>query len=377
MVGVDLETPQERLTMRRFYTGLVCMALAGCKTGGATEPEAQPPATPVEIGTVALATIRDTSDYIATLRSRRSVTLRPQVEGQVARILAHSGDAVHRGQLLMQIDPARQFHTVASTKASAASKEAALKYAEQAYDRVRNLFGSGAASQQELDQARSTFETCKADVETLGAQVREGEVQLHYFSIVAPEDGVVGDMPVREGDYVTPLSILTTVDQNGELEIYVSVPVERASALQVGMPIELTDDTGKVVGQSHVTFISPQVAEDTQSILVKASIENGAGLLRTSQFVRARVIWSQHRGPAVPTSAIKRFNGQSFVFAAVKKGSQLTAEQRPVTLGPVDGAQYPVLKGIAEGEGFVLSGLQKLHDGSPIAPRSATPGTKG
>ncbi len=367
---------------RSSLPSLLLLALAACKTGGAAEPEVAQPPTPVELGQVAVADIRETSDYIATLRSRRSVTLRPQVDGQVARIAVHSGEAVRKGQLLMQIDPARQTHTVASQKATAAAKEAARAYAGQEYARVKNLYANGAASEAELDQAKSGYASAEADLAALSAQVRESEVQLRYFSVAAPEDGVVGDVPVREGDYVTPLSVLTTVDQNQELEIYLSVPVERASALALNMPLELTDDTGKVVGQSRVTFISPQVAEDTQSVLVKAVLQNtgagDAGLLRTSQFVRARVVWSEHRGPAVPASAIKRFNGQTFVFAAVKKGSTLTAEQRPVTLGPVDGAQYPVLGGLAAGEGIVLSGLQKLHDGSPIAPVAPkTEGTKG
>ena len=359
--------------MRRLgAAGLLLVASVACKTGGAVEPDLVP-VTTVELGTIQMSTIRETSEYIATLRSRRSVTLRPQVEGQVARILAHSGETVHRGQLLMQIDQSRQSHTVASERASAAAKETALSYAKQAYDRVRSLFAGGAASQQELDQAKSAFESAKADVDALGAQVRESEVQLRYFSIEAPEDGLVGDIPVREGDYVTPLTILTTVDENKELEIYVSVPVERASALKIGMEIQLTDDTGVVVGDSHVTFISSEVDEGTQSVLVKAMLQNGAGLLRTSQFVRARVVWSERQGPALPVGAVKRFNGQTFVFAAVRKDNQLVAEQRPVTLGPVDGTLYPIEKGLSIGDSVVVSGLQKLHDGSPITQAPSTP----
>jgi len=345
------------------------LLLAACAQAGAEKPgEGAEPPVAVEIAPVQLATIRDSSEYVATLKSRRSVTLRPQVDGQVAKILVKSGDVVRRGALLMQIDPSRQFHTVSSQKANAVSKLAALNYAKQEYQRVAALFKGGAASQQELDLARSSLDSATADFEALGAMVRESEVQLRYFSIVAPEDGVVGDIPVREGDYVSPQTKLTTVDQNQQLELYVSVPVERSGDLRPGMLVQLLDDQGRTVADCHVSFISPQVDEDTQSVLLKAVVDNLHGELRTAQFIRARVVWSERQGPVLPFAAVKRFNGQAFAYAAEEKDGGLVAEQRPVTLGPIDGSLYPVLHGLAAGERIVVAGAQKLHDGSPIAP---------
>ncbi len=348
---------------------LVALALppVACNGAEATSPASADAPTPVELAPVQVATIRDSSEYVATLKSRRSVTLRPQIEGQVAKILVKSGDGVKRGALLMQIDPSRQFHTVSSQKATAVSKLAALNYAKQAYQRVESLFQGGAASQQEVDLAKSALDSAMADFEALGAQVREGEVQLRYFSILAPEDGVVGDIPVREGDYVNQQTMLTTVDQNQQLELYVSVPIERTSELHAGMTIELLDSDGRALGECRAGFISPQVEEATQSVLVKATVDNLKGALRTSQFVRAKVVWSEHQGPVIPFSAVKRFNGQTFAFAAIEKDGKLAAKQRPVQLGPIDGSRYPVLGGLAAGDRVVVSGVQKVHDGSPLA----------
>jgi RND family efflux transporter MFP subunit len=342
--------------------------LAGCQPSAATEPQTVPPVS-VEIATVAAARIRSSSDYIATLKSRHSVTLRPQVDGLLTRIAVHSGDRVTRGQLLMQIDPSRQQHTLASQKAGAVSKQAARDYAEQELVRVQKLFAIGAASQQELDQAKSARQTAEAEVDALGAQVHEDEVRLKYFSVLAPEDGVVGDIPVREGDYVSPASgtLLTTVTENQELELYLSVPIERAGELKLGLALELTDDTGRALGESHVAYISSEVQPDTQSVLVKAAVPNQAGDLREAQFVRAKLVWSEGTGPVLPATAVKRFNGQTFAFAAVEKAGHLIAEQRPILLGPLDGAAYPIEKGLAVGESVVVAGIQKLHDGSTIA----------
>jgi RND family efflux transporter MFP subunit len=355
---------------RWTYTGVAALvSLLGCQLGGAAEPQAQPPVL-VEVAKVALASVRDTSDYLATLKSRGTVTLRPQVDGLITHIAVHSGQVVKRGALLMQIDPARQQHTLASQRAGAISKKAALDYADQELGRVQRLFAIGAASQQELDQAKSAHETTQAELEALGAQVRENEVRLQYFSVLAPEDGVVGDIPVREGDHVSTISetLLTTVTANRDLELYVSVPVEKAAGLKSGLRLELTDVTGRSIGESRVSYVSSEVQPDTQSVLVKGVIPNPTGELREAQVVHARLVWSEGQGPVLPVGAIKRFNGQAFAFAAVARDGHLIAEQRAIQLGPVDGASYPIEKGLAIGETIVVSGVQKLHDGSLIAP---------
>src|SRR5437870_4132183 len=119
------------------------------------------------------------------MKSRRSILLQPQVDGQLTRIFVKAGDRVSAGQPLMQIDPARQRATVSSAQASRASRVATLNYAKQAYERAQRLFEGGAVSKQELDQAHSNFESAKADVEALGAQIRQSEVQLDYYHIVA------------------------------------------------------------------------------------------------------------------------------------------------------------------------------------------------
>src|SRR2546425_6307957 len=88
-------------------------------------------------------------------------------------------------------------------------------------------------SKQSLDEAQTALEAVEAQVKALEAQVREQQVQLHYYGVLAPTSGVVGDIPVRVGDRVTPSTLLTTVDQPGDLEAYIKVPVERARELRL------------------------------------------------------------------------------------------------------------------------------------------------
>src|SRR5206468_6698614 len=106
----------------------------------------------------------------------------------------------------------------------------------------------------------------------------------------APMAGIVGDIPVHVGDRVTTTTLLTTVDKPGNLEAYVQVPVERAADLKMGKEVEILDDQRKIVAKGKITFISPQVDSQTQTILAKATVPNDKGLLRTAQYVHARVL---------------------------------------------------------------------------------------
>jgi RND family efflux transporter MFP subunit len=351
-------------------------ALAGCGKGDAAQRSGRPP-TAVALETLQNTQLRDSTEYVATLKSRRSIVLQPQVDGQLTKIFVKSGDTVQPDQPIMQIDPAKQRASVTSVQATQASRQATLNYAKQAFERAERLYEGGAVSQQELDQARSNFHTAQAEVSALGAQVRENQVQLDYYRITAPAHGVVGDIPVRVGDHVTPATQLTTIDENGLLEAYISVPVEKARGLALGMPVELLLADGTLIGEGQITFISPQVNEQTQSVLLKTVVQNADNSLRAAQFVRARVIWSTHQGLLVPATALLRLNGQAFVFVAEEKDHQLVARQRPISLGELGKKGYPVLAGLSPGERIVTGGVQKLADGAPISAAATPPGDGG
>lgn len=342
---------------------------AGCSAGGPQQKGAPPPAS-VQIATLHPTKVSDYTEYIATLKSRRSILLQPQVEGQLTKIFVKSGAVVEAGTPLMQIDPARQAASVASAQASGASQHATLNYAKQAYERAQRLYEGGAVSKQELDQAKATYESAQAEGHALGAQLRSSEVQLDYYRILAPAHGVVGDIPVRVGDHVTPATQLTTLDENGLLEAYVSVPVERAAQLRADLEIQLVDSTGQAVSDGKVSFVSPQVNEETQTVLVKAFVPNDSGALRASQFVRARVVWSTHDGILVPALAVARINGQTFVYLAQKEGGKLVAKQKPVALGELQNGSYVAKSGLVDGDRLIVAGTQRIGDGAPIADRA-------
>lgn len=350
---------------------IAAMNLA-CTSNGAQNPQAAGPvAMAVKVIEARPVSIRDAGEYVATLKSRDSTVIMPQVEGQITDIFVHSGDRVQAGSALMEIDPLKQQATVRSQESARAAQQANLQWAKQQYDRTQSLFQAGVVSRQDLDQAKATFDSAEAQMDSLDAQVKEQEVQLHYFKVVAPRGGIIGDIPVRVGDRVTTSTQLTTIDQPGSLEVYVYVPVERSRELRMEMPVQVVDSNGHALADSRVSFISPQVDNSTQTVLVKARVANGNDALRQSQFVRARVIFGTHENPQVPILAVSRLAGQYFAFVAEpQKGGSFVARQKPLKVGQTVGNDFEVQDGLKPGDKVIVSGTQFLLDGAPVIPQS-------
>lgn len=352
-----------------FSGALVLVLAAGCdRTSDAAEPPAGGPPIPVEIATVLPSTLRESSDYLGTLRSRRSVRVQPLAEGWITDIAVESGARVQPGTLLMRIDARRQIAAVRGESATRTARAAELAYQRQQYRRMQQLLSSGGASRQELEQARSALVAAEAAVAGQTQQVRAAQVELRYHAVTAPEAGTVGDIPVRVGDLVTPETLLTTIDQNDVLEAYVGVPAERIPRLHLGLPVEIRDRPDGAPTVTRISFVAPRVS-GAQTVLVKTKVANPANRLRNGQVIRARVLWSERQGPAVPVLAVQLLNGQYFVWTVREApDGGLLAEQRAVYVGPILGQVHPVLEGLAVGERVVVAGMQKLRPGARVAP---------
>lgn len=360
--------------VRALTAVVAALCLAGC---GSAAPEGAAPGGPggmppmgVEVATLTDGDVEQASEFIGTVKSRRSVTVQPQVEGFVTRIRVSSGDRVRTGAVLMEIDAGRQEAAVATLQAQRGAREADLAYWRQQSARLKTLLDAGAVSQQEFDQADSTVKSGEAQLAALDQQIREQNVELGYHRVQAPAGGVIGDIPVRVGDRITQSSMLTTIDDNQGLEVYLQVPIQQAPDLKLGLPVRLVDDAGVTLREAAITFIAPSVDPTTQSVLAKAALDRADGL-RRDQYVRARVVWRSTRGLTIPLVAVTRVNGRFFVFTAEKDGQTTIARQRAVDLGPLVGNDYIVLKGLTAGQQLIVSGVQKIGDGAPVAPTPA------
>ncbi len=340
--------------------------LAGCGAKAPAGNAAAPQAMAVQAQVVASQKLTDSTEYLAILKSRLSATINPQVEGQITKIFVKSGDRVNAGAPLLQLDPLKQEATVNSQESARVAQEANVRLAKVNLERATKLQDAGVISKADFDNAQTNYDTAVAQLKSLEQQVKQQQVELHYYQVSAPMSGIVGDIPVRVGDRVGVTTLLTTVDEPGALEAYIYVPANRSKDLRLDLPVKLLDQAGAVLAQSHITFVSPQVDTDTQTVLAKAAVTNANTKLRISQQVRAQIAWGTHNGPVVPVLAVQRLSGEFFLFVAVKEGSGTVARQRAVKLGEIVGNDYAVLEGIKPGDHIIVSGAQFLQDGAPV-----------
>jgi len=367
-------------TVLKRILGLGCFVLIGLAATGCRQKPAAPAgagmqAMPVQTVAVTLAPVAQSSEYVATIKSRRSATLQPMVQGNLTQIRVHSGDQVKAGQVMMEIDPRLQLATVAAARATELQKKALFDYNTIEVERQRKLFEAGVTSRDAYDQARQSYENTKADYQSAVELRKTQQEQLAYYSIRAPFDGVVGDIPVHVGDFVTPATVpasfLTTVDENKDLEAYIYVPTERSGQVRKGLVVQLTDNNGKVLETSKIDFLSAEVDSTLQGILVKAPVHSTPEMLRTAQLVKARIVWSTTPMAVIPVLAVIRQGGQSFVFVAQQQNGHYVAHQTAVTLGDTVGNSYSISSGLTAGDRVIVSSTQFLVNDMPILPLGA------
>ena len=389
---------------------------AGCRRGGPPPGMAGgPQAVPVQLATVDATTLRDSSEFVGTLEAKRSVVLRPETDGRISQIFVQSGTRVNAGTKIAQLKPQRQperkkaevssataninaanaakSNTERELEALKAEKKAAkaeLDLQNTELERITSLVEDGALARQALDRVKRDLALAQSEVQAAekrisaaqarldqaAAQLQQAKADLKVISeeveetlIVAPFPGIVGDVPVKVGDFVSQGDSITSLTQNQVLDLRLAVPIEREANLRVGLPVQLFDSQGKLLrSNGRISFVSPTVNTDSQTILAKASFNNADGRLRNGQFVRATLVWNQRPNAlTIPANAIV-FEGDSrFVYVA-QAGEPLTVKQQSVQLGVLQRDRAEVKQGLNPGDRIVISGIQKLADGAPIAP---------
>jgi RND family efflux transporter MFP subunit len=347
-------------------------AVMGCHGAEATA-QATPPLA-VTVLRLMEKPINDEDEYLASLTSRRSITLYAQVSGYIRQIPSKPGDRIRQGALLIEIEPGQQAATLKSLAATLETRKATRDFAVHNDESSKNLVASGLLSDLEYQQRRSQRAAAEADVKVAEAQMQAQAELLRYYRITAPSDGTLGDVPVKIGDYVTPQTRLTSVDQDNLVEAYIYVPITKAAAIQAETRVALLAEDGQVICEEKPSFVSPEVNVDTQTILVKSMCPND-GRLRSAQVLKARMIWSRRPRLTVPTVDVIRQAGQYFVFVVeASPDGTLVARQKPISVGAIQGNDFVVTGGLSAGVEIVGSSIQKVHDGSvvtrlPIEPQ--------
>ncbi|BBD68971.1 RND family efflux transporter MFP subunit [Nostoc commune NIES-4072] len=377
---------------------------------------AQPQGVRVKISTVQSGIIEESSDFIASLKSQRSVTLQPRIQGQVTQIFVKPGDPVVQGAAILQVDPTSQASangsnavpqgflvqlenaraTLKSLEAQRPSYVANVQFYQQNYEKFVTLAQEGAVSRQTRNQFGDRLANAKANLDVIDSRIQaqranilqaEKTLQqaninipnqqgnLQSDKITAPFSGTVGKIAVKVGAKVNTSTQLVNIAQNRPLEVNISVPLQQGPQLRKGMPVEVMNTQGQKLGRSRVFFIAPTASNETQGILIKALFDNPNGQLHADQLVRARVFWNQRPGILIPTTAMTRIGGDTFVYVVETETSpqgvsQQVARQKRVKLGEIKDNNYQVIEGLQPEDKVIISGLLNLRDGVAIVPET-------
>lgn len=388
-------SPTTRRTLWTTAAALTALAAAAAMVAygmPSTAAEAAPSATaaaaiPVSVSTVAQHQITAWDEFSGRLEAVQRVDLRSRVAGAVQAVHFREGALVHRGDLLITIDPAPSAAEVERSAAQVAAAQARLTQASSDNDRAKRLWDDHAIAQRELDERGNALREAQANLRAAQAALQATQLNLGYTQVRAPVSGRVGKLEVTVGNLVAAgpgAPVLTTLVSVSP--IYASFDADErivAKALkslgtQAGsggrnalerIPVQMGTADGTdtpLVGK--LQLVDNQVDTRSGTVRVRAVFDNADGTLMPGQFARLRMGQAQNQ-PALLISerAVGTDQDKKFVLVV---GADNTVAYREVQLGGTAGGLRIVNKGLEAGERLVVNGLQRVRPGALVTPQS-------
>jgi membrane fusion protein, multidrug efflux system len=332
---------------------------------------------PVLTATVAQRDVPVWLEGLGNVSAFYTVTVKPQVGGQIVDVLFKEGQHVKKGDVLVQIDPRPFAIALQSAQAAFARDEANLKNGQLNMDRYKTLSDQKLiATQQYTDQVASVAQL-QAQVQADQAQIGAANLNVVYARITSPIDGVTGVRLVDPGNVVQPSDTtgLVVVTELDPIAVLFTLPQDDLPAITKGMSggaltVEARSRDGdKVLGQGKLSVIDNQINEATSTVRLKAIFDNPTLALWPNQFVKARLHIST-RKQAIVVPAVVIQHGPQGTFAYVV-GADSVATMRPVTVDAVQGETAIVSRGLQPGDEVVVEGQAQIRPGSKVATKPA------
>ena len=312
------------------------------------------------------------SEYVGRVESIQSVSVKPQISGEIAKVCFKEGSVVKAGQLLFQIDPKQYEATVQLRKAELQQAEANLVTAEKYYKRV-TAASERAVSATDRDTAEGSFLQAKAAVAQAKAALKLAQIDLGYCRITSPITGKIGKALYTKGNYVTPsITELASIVQMDPIRV--SYPLPDRDYLD---QLSLFKEDGSIYNTSLILsngekynvpgkrdFENNRVDQTTGTIMMRLRFANKEGMLIPGEMVRVftKPVKS-HIVNAVPQTAVMADEQGDYVYVI---NADNTARQARVTLGREFGELREVTSGVEAGENVAVAGLQRLRPGAKV-----------
>lgn len=339
---------------------------------------------PVAIGAVTRRDVPIFLDGLGTVQAFNTVTVRPQVSGQLVSVAFDEGQEVKKGELLAQIDPRSFDAQLQQAQAQKAQAEAQLNTARRDLQRFRELVGDGYVSKQQLDTQAQTVAQLEAAVKASEAAVQNARISQGFARITAPISGITGLRLVDVGNLVDAGTSggLVVVTQIRPISVVFTLPEQSLGDIRAaggqGLPVLAYDrDNARKLARGELTVIDNQIDQSTGTIRLKATFANDDKALWPGQFVNMRLlVRTEANGLVIPANAVQRGPDGDFVYAVGKndKGEAI-AEKRDIKVARNDNGMALVASGLNDGERIVTDGQYRLQPGSKIREASDEPVT--
>jgi multidrug efflux system membrane fusion protein len=366
--------------------------ISGCtKSGGSSGAQSAPPPSQVNVAQVIERRVQDWDEFTGRFQAVESVEIRPRVSGYIDEVAFKEGGLVKRGDLLFVIDPRPYKADADHASADVKRFKTALELAQIELTRVQRLRDSGAVSEEELDERKSTVSQAQANVSGAEATLESASLNLNFTHVVSPISGRVGRAEVTRGNLVTGGlnggTLLTSVQSTDPIYVYfegdeqaylrynqMARAGERPSSRDVQNPVRigLANEEG-FPHMGAMNFVDNQVNSQTGTIRARAVLDNREGLFTPGLFARVQLLGSgEYSAILIDDSAVNTDQNQKYVLVL---GPNNQIEYRRIKPGRmIDGLRI-VREGLKAGDVIVVSGTQRIHPGVTVAPQKVKMGT--
>lgn len=344
---------------------LLAGTLSACSGGSEARPGSEGARqAPVDVTVAERDSLVVVIPSVGSLEANARVNLTAEVAGAVTGIFVTEGDTVRQGEILIRLNDRKLEAEVQRAEAALARMRTEEENLRKQVERNDRLLSQGAISEQAYDDLRTSWEAAQARLQEARAELNVAREELADARVRAPFSGRVGERQVDMGDYVTPGDPMILLVNDDPLEIDFSVPERYVGRLALGKTVAVTVQSQPDREFSgRVYFVSPVVDPINRTVKLKARVPNPIGELRAGQFASVTLeLETRPDALLVPEQAVVPRREGSVIY--VVEGG--LARARQVSLGARRRGQVQITAGIQPGDSVVVSGHQRLEDGTPV-----------
>jgi len=356
------------------WTLMLSVALASCSVD-----MPQPTDSSFETMTVKKSDIELPFKFSARMKGQNDVTVTPQISGQLMKICVTEGQQVKKGQTLFVIDSRNAQLELEAAQANLQAALAQENSAKLEYESNKNLFDKKIVSSYMLNNSENSYKQAQAAVAQARAAANRAKVNLGFCTITATVPGVIGEIPVRVGDQVSPMTQMTVL--SGNTTMYAEFSVTESvveSMVQQGLKGDEVDDYiaklpdatfvmkngTEYPHKGRVISLSGVVDAATGSLTSKVSFPNPDGHLYSGIQGTVVMPFAEKGVIVIPQYAVVRLQDKSQVYK-VQADSTATAIE-VTTQDTGNGKEFIVLTGLKEGDKIVTLGANNVTEGQKV-----------